>query len=178
MPDSVLCCFRPYIPYGYGWIFPKGKFANVGIGIEKSEINMPILDSLDSFLKEMRDKGFIGANIYGKTSGLVPVSGLNNLCSGNIALCGDAGGLTHPITGAGILNSVMSGGLLGDYIAESIKSSTNFLEEYREEMEFIFSRSLSNASKKRYKLYPLMTNKNAIDECIKSLWPSFEGYYE
>lgn len=178
MFNSTLCCFRPYIPYGYGWVFPKGRFANVGIGIEKSKANIPIMLSLNNFLTEMRDKGFIGHNIYGKTSGLVPVSGLNNICSGNIALCGDAAGLTHPVTGAGILSSVISGGLLGDCIAESLKSSSNLLEEYKEEIEFIFGKSLSNASKKRYELYPLMTDKNAIDEYVKSLWPSFEEYYE
>ena len=176
--DSTLCYFRSYIPYGYGWVFPKGKFANVGIGIEKPKVNMSLSNSLDNFLNEMRNKGLIGSNIYGKTSGLVPVSGLNNLYCGNIALCGDAAGLTHPVTGAGILSAVISGNLLGDYIAESLKSSSNKLEEYKEEIESIFKKPLSIASKKRYELYPLMTNEDSIGRFIKQLWPSFEEYYD
>lgn len=176
--DSTLCYFRSYIPYGYGWVFPKGKFANVGIGIEKPKVDMPLSSSLNNFLNEIRDKGLIGSNIYGKTSGLVPVSGLNDLYCGNIALCGDAAGLAHPITGAGILSAVISGNLLGDYTAESIKTSKNLLEEYREELESIFKKPLSIASKKRYELYPLMTNEDSIDRFIKQLWPSFEEYYE
>ena len=175
--DSTLCYFRPYIPYGYGWVFPKGKFANVGIGIEKLRVDMPLSSSLNNFLNEIRNKGLIGSKIYGKTSGLVPVSGLNDLYSGNIALCGDAAGLTHPITGAGIVSAVISGGLLGDYVAESIKTSKNLLEEYKEEIESIFKKPLSTASKKRYELYPLMADEDGIDRFIKQLWPSFEEYY-
>lgn len=176
--DSTLCYFRPYIPYGYGWVFPKGNFANVGVGIEKPGANAPLNGCLNNFLNEIRNKGIIGSNIYGKTSGLVPVSGLNDLCYGNIALCGDAAGLTHPITGAGILSAVISGSLLGDYISESLKSSSNLLQEYKEEIESIFKKPLMAASKKRYELYPLMTDENNIDKRIKSLWPSFEEYYE
>ncbi|MCL4542729.1 MAG: NAD(P)/FAD-dependent oxidoreductase [Deltaproteobacteria bacterium] len=175
--DSAICYFRPYIPYGYGWVFPKGKFANVGIGIEKPKVNMPLSSSLNNFLNEIRNKGLIGFNIYGKTSGLIPVSGLNNLCFGNIALCGDAAGLTHPVTGAGILSAVISGSLLGDYIAKSLRSSSNLLEEYKEEIESIFRKPLSVASRKRCELYPLMTDEESIDKTVKSLWPSFEEYY-
>ena len=176
--DSTICYFRSYIPYGYGWVFPKGKFANVGIGIEKPKACMPLSSSLNNFLNEIRNKGLIGSNIYGKTSGLVPVSGLNDLYSGNIALCGDAAGLTHPITGAGIVSAVISGNLLGGYVAESLKTSKNLLEEYGEELESIFKKPLSTAAKKRYELYPRMTDAYNIDKLIKRLWPSFEEYYE
>ena len=44
--ESVICYFRPYIPFGYGWVFPKGGFANVGVGIEKPASNMPLSLSL------------------------------------------------------------------------------------------------------------------------------------
>ncbi len=175
--DSVICYFRSYIPYGYGWVFPKGGFANVGIGIEKPVSSVPLSVSLSRFLKEMRDAGLIGFKTLEKTSGLVPVSGLNGITCGNIALCGDAAGLTHPITGAGILSAVISGGLAGDYAAESIKTSRNLFEDYKEELESVFKNSLLKASKKRSELYPLMKDRGGIDEKIKQLWPSFEEYY-
>lgn len=175
--DSVTCYFRPYIPYGYGWVFPKGKFANVGVGIEKPASDMQLSRSLNMFIEEIRDAGLIGAEIIEKTSGLVPVSGLNAITDGNIALCGDAAGLTHPVTGAGILSAVISGGLSGDYAAESVKASKNLLEGYKEELESIFKKPLSIASKKRAELYPLMTDADNIDKYIKRLWPSFDDYY-
>ncbi len=176
--DSVICYFRPYIPYGYGWVFPKGKFANVGIGIEKPVSEMPLSLSFNKFLNEIRSTGLIGLKIIEKTSGLVPVSGLNEITDGNIALCGDAAGLTHPVTGAGILSAVISGGLAGDYAAESVKASKNLLEDYKEELESVFKKPLSNAAKKRSELYPLMKDDLSIEKNIKRLWPSFEEYYK
>ena len=176
--DSVICYFRPYIPYGYGWVFPKGKFANVGIGIEKPVSEMPLSLSFNKFLSEIRSTGLIGLKIIEKTSGLVPVSGLNEITDGNIALCGDAAGLTHPVTGAGILSAVISGGLAGDYAAESVKASKNLLEDYKEELESVFKKSLSNAAKKRSELYPLMKDDLSIEKNIKRLWPSFDEYYK
>jgi flavin-dependent dehydrogenase len=176
--DSVICYFRPYIPYGYGWVFPKGKLANVGIGIEKPASDAPLSLSLNKFIEEIRSAGLIGLKIEEKTSGIVPVSGLNGITADNIALCGDAAGLTHPITGAGILSAVISGGLAGDYTAESVKTSKNLLEDYKEELESIFKNSLLKASEKRAELYPLMKDGHGIDKNIKRLWPSFDEYYE
>ncbi len=176
--DCVTCYFRPYIPYGYGWVFPKGNFANVGIGIEKPASALPLSLSFDKFLNEIRSAGLIGLEIIEKTSGLVPVSGLNEITGGNIALCGDAAGLTHPITGAGILSAVISGSLAGDYAAESVKTSKNLFNGYKEELESIFKKSLLTASNKRYELYPSMNDEYGIDKNIKFLWPSFEEYYK
>jgi geranylgeranyl reductase family protein len=174
---SVICYFRDYIPYGYGWVFPKGKFANVGIGIEKPLSYVPLSMSLNKFIEEMKNTGLIDGKILEKTSGVVPVSGLNALTVKNIALCGDAAGLTHPITGAGILSAVISGGLAGDYASESVITGKNLFGEYKEELESIFKKPLSSAIIKRYELYPQMACEDKIGETIKLLWPSFNEYY-
>lgn len=175
--DSVICYFRSYIPYGYGWVFPKGEFANVGIGIQKPASSLPLSLSFNKFLNEIRNLGLIGSEITEKTSGLVPVSGLNEIIDGNTALCGDAAGLTHPVTGAGILSAVISGSMAGDYAAESVMTSHNLFEDYKEELESVFKKPLLNAAKKRLKLYPLMKDGSGIEKNIKSLWPSFDEYY-
>lgn len=175
--DSVICYFRQYIPYGYGWVFPKGRFANAGIGIEKPASDTSLSLSLNRFIEEIRAAGLIGSEITGKTAGLVPVSGLNELTDGNILFCGDAAGLTHPVTGAGILAAVISGGLAGDFAAESVKKSKNLLGGFKAEIESIFKKPLSIALKKRAELYPLMTGRTEIDKHIKRLWPSFPEYY-
>jgi geranylgeranyl reductase family protein len=175
--DSVFCYFRNYIPYGYGWVFPKGNHANVGIGVEKPVSDVNLSACLKKFADELRSEGLIGSEVIEKTSGLVPVSGLNDLTADNIAFCGDAGGLTHPVTGAGILNAVISGNLAGDYTADSVVASKNFLNDYKEEVESIFKKPFLTASKKRYRLYPLMNDEYGISKNIKFLWPSFEEYY-
>lgn len=179
--DSTLIYFRPYIPYGYGWVFPKGDFANVGIGIEKPLSNMPLKDSLGLFLNEFKHKKVIGGIILSKTSGLVPISGLKTAVFGNIALCGDAAGLTHPITGAGILSAVISGQLLGEYLYESLKNSKNLLNEYKEELSSIFENSLFKAKSKRSIFYQKQysdLNIDELDEIVKKSWPAFEEYHK
>ena len=175
--DSVLCYFRNYIPYGYGWVFPKGNHANVGIGVEKPVSDVNLSACLKKFADELRSEGLIGSEVIEKTAGLVPISGLNDLTADNIAFCGDAGGLTHPVTGAGILNAIISGNLAGDYAADSVKASKNFLNDYKEEVESIFKKPFLTACEKRYRLYPLMNDEYGISEIIKFLWPSFEEYY-
>ena len=85
--------------------------------------------------------------------------------------------MTHPVTGAGILNAIISGSLAGDYAADSVEASKNFLNDYKEEIESIFKKPFLTASKKRYRLYPLMNDDSGISENIKFLWPSFEEYY-
>jgi flavin-dependent dehydrogenase len=179
--DSTLIYFRQYIPYGYGWVFPKGDFANVGIGIERPLSNMPLKDSLGLFLNELKRKKVIGGIILSKTSGLVPISGLKTTVFGNIALCGDAAGLTHPITGAGILSAVISGSLLGEYLYESLKNGINLLDAYKEELSSIFGNSLSKAKSRRNILYQKKyseLNPDELDEIVKKSWPAFEEYHK
>ncbi len=176
--DSTLIYFRHYIPYGYGWVFPKNNLANVGIGIEKPASNMPLNISLDIFLNEVKKAGIIGNKVTAKTAGLVPLSGLNEITSGNIALCGDAAGLTHPITGAGILSAVISGLLLGETLSKSLKCGNNLLNEYKEELVFIFGNTLSKAQSKRQIFYLKKYDNlkpDEIDEIVKRTWPPFSA---
>jgi hypothetical protein len=68
--------------------------------------------------------------------------------------------------------------MAGDYAAESVRTSQNLFEDYKEELESVFKKPLFNAAKKRSELYPLMNDASSIDENIKRLWPSFEEYYK
>ncbi|MCL5673071.1 MAG: NAD(P)/FAD-dependent oxidoreductase [Deltaproteobacteria bacterium] len=179
--NSALIYFRNYIPYGYGWVFPKLNFANVGIGIEKNiNNNINLRKAFDIFLNEIKNKGIISGKIISKTSGLVPISALNDAIYGNIAYCGDAAGLTHPITGAGNLSAVISGTLLGDFIYESLKTGSNLLEDYKEELFSIFYKPLSKAKAKRNNFYTKRYEEfsaDELDDVVKKSWPSFNDYH-
>ncbi len=176
--DRTICYFRNYIPWGYGWVFPKGDFANAGMGIVKSMSLVSLSLSLGLFLKELKESGVINGEIYGRTSGLIPVSGMNGLYAGNIALCGDAAGLAHPVTGAGILNAIISGRMLGEFIAEGMGKSVNTLKDYSEEMKSIYLGPLAVAAEKRNIIYKRITGGEETDSLIKYLWPSFNEYYD
>lgn len=175
--DSVKCYFRDYIPFGYGWVFPKESYANVGIGIEKPPSSDLLSGSLARFISELKEKGVIASVSKEKTSGMVPVSGLNGICVSNIALCGDAAGLAHPVTGAGIINAVASGSILGDFLAESVNRSVNLLEHYRNELYSVYGRTFTKAVEKRREIYPKMINAKETGVFVKHLWPSFGEYY-
>lgn len=164
---DLLIYFRDYIPGGYGWVFPKGEVANVGVGIDPSyPIN--VMESLRRFIKEVCKEGIAEERILKRTGGWIPADGLLPLVRGRVVLVGDAGGFCHPITGAGIANAVLSGSMAGKYIAEGN------LEEYQEEAEDTFGSVLWRASEKRKKH---MKSWDNLKEIIPKTWIAFEEYW-
>jgi len=159
--SSTCIYFREDIFGGYGWVFPKGKIANVGIGIRKGKAK----GVLDSFVSALENKGVVENRILKQTQGLIPMSGMIKLRKGNMALVGDAAGLTHPITGAGIMNAVISGKLAG--LSE--------LDKYEEECSDIFEGVLMKAY---YKRKLLEKNWGNLRNVLKKIWIAFSDYYK
>jgi digeranylgeranylglycerophospholipid reductase len=108
-------------PGGYVWVFPKGKReANVGLGCLGSKITdkHPI-----DYLHEFVEWKFPNGKIIETIVGAVPASGmLKKLSTNGLVLVGDAGRVSDPITGGGIINAMTSGKLAGDAIASGIKA--------------------------------------------------------
>ena len=101
---------------GYGWLFPKGAVANIGLGvsIDARRQLKPMLAALcDKLSAERR----IGTRAFALTGGAIPVGGrlrsIGRLGRTAVLLAGDAAGLTNPVTGAGIASAVQSGALAG-----------------------------------------------------------------
>jgi len=96
---------QPSYRGGYGWLFPKGDLANVGVGVDRALGGDPkaalqhLIGTLDDRIGEVRRT----------TGGLIPVNGPLQGVHGNILLAGDAAGHTHPITGGGIHQAVEAG---------------------------------------------------------------------
>ncbi|BCV20262.1 geranylgeranyl reductase family protein [Moorella sp. Hama-1] len=105
--------FDPLYRGGYAWVFPKGETANVGVGLVPGDLTPS--QALQHFLGRL---GWQGQNILRRTGGLIPTGGpYPEVHRGRVLLCGDAGGFTHPVTGAGILTAVLSGRLAGEAVA-------------------------------------------------------------
>lgn len=128
-------------PGGYVWIFPKGDDkANVGIGLLGSRIKdggRPI-DYLNKFVETRFPEGKILEMDYG---GIPVLGGLDRISDDGIMLVGDAGRLTDPLTGGGIVNAIVSGSIAGNVAAEAIKAgdvSAAFLKKYDKEWEKTF----------------------------------------
>ena len=123
-------------PGGYVWVFPKGDGeANVGLG---TTLNVHAQKTPINYLDDFIAKKFPGASILQAFSGGVPVSRrLKRISTGGLVLVGDAGRLSDPATGEGILNGMISGQIAGNVIAAAIASgdvSADMLKRYDDEV--------------------------------------------
>ena len=119
---------------GYGWVFPKGLLANVGVGVVSGGSSLH--DLLNGFVGYLRDQDRIAAEEVRTTAGLIPVGGPLRTVAKNIVLAGDAAGHTHPITGAGIPQAVVCGKMAGRAAAAAaLKDDLSLLGSYEKEWQ-------------------------------------------
>ena len=138
---------------GYGWLFPKGSFANVGVGVSLEE-RQHLKQLLAALLSKLALTGRVGTHASALTGGAIAVGG--RLCAvGRIAkmpalLAGDAAGLTHPVTGAGIAAAVQSGTLAGRAAVEWFGGRHSALDAYEQELGDVFDVALARARRRRH----------------------------
>ena len=162
---------------GYGWLFPKGKSANVGIGIRlKPEAKIHKLRILlGKLVSKLEKEGKIKNHPISVTAGLIPVGGPLPTVKKNIMLVGDAAGQTHPISGGGIPQAVICGKIAGKIAAYATKKGRiDLLTRYEEEWQKIFQEELERGKKKRQLLE---SHWHDLDNVLKRCWISFREYY-
>lgn len=172
--------FHPDYEGGYGWFFPKGRTANVGVAvIPQKTASLP--DLLTNFLNLLNRSGKLPRiEIVSRTGGSIPCETQQHTVFGNILLAGDAAGHAHPITGAGILNAVICGEIAGRIAAEAVaRGDLNYLEHYETEWKEILGKPLSYGAYKREFLEEHW-NKSGMDfkDLIRKTWVGFKEYYE
>ena len=139
-------------PGGYGWLFPKGAVANIGIGVTMANRHRlkVLLAELFTRLSAMRR---LGTRPFALTGGAIPAGGrlrsIGRLGSVQVLLAGDAAGLTNPVTGAGIASAVQSGALAGQTAADALGGRTSALDDYEEELGDVFDAALHRALQRR-----------------------------
>lgn len=164
---------------GYGWLFPKGRTANVGVGINNKigriKLSTCLKHLLDRLQKEekIKDKSAVAY-----TAGLIPVGGyLDTSPHENILIIGDAAGQTDPITGAGISQAISCGKIAGEVVAKAIQEKDlSLLGEYEKRWKGLFQRSLDNAHQKR-KLLDNHWKDDQLDQILRKTWVGFDGYW-
>lgn len=161
---------------GYGWVFPKKISANVGLGtVTGKDANPRAL--LEAFLKRLTADKIIRPGRFTVSGGLIPVSGMRSeLVKDNVLFCGDAAGLTHPITGAGIPQAVVSGTFAGRSVAAAVQSGSDQpLLTYQNEMNAMYKGVLGHAFAKRMLLMNSWSNLDFLKLC-EGTWIGFKGY--
>lgn len=101
------------VPGGYGWVFPKGDHANLGVGGALEE-GPRLRDHLDRLA---RAHG-IDPEVIEHTRGhRIPMRRLGTPAArGRVLLVGDAAGLVDPLSGDGIYEAFVSGRLAAEAI--------------------------------------------------------------
>ncbi len=165
-------------PGGYAWLFPKGAVANLGLGIDKhfaADMKAP----LDRLHAQLIERGILGREILGRTGGAIPVGGLREaLVHETILFVGDAAGLTHPITGAGISAAVVSGERAAAAAKAFIDGDTRAFESFEEDVRDQFEATLARAVTRREQLAHHWRRPQAREDALmRRGWIAFPEYF-
>lgn len=165
-------------PGGYAWLFPKGGHANLGVGMDPrcdSDMKTP----LDALHRRLASEGRVGRTIILRTGGAIPVGGLRDrLVCGNVVFAGDAAGLTHPITGAGIAAAVISGERAGVAAHALASGDSGALDAYEEDIRDQFEASIARAIARRRELERAWREQVADRDAVQRRgWIAFEDYF-
>lgn len=161
--SSSECLFlnfdRKYSKAGYVWEFPAGKYVKVGVGCllhKRVDVKSILRDYLI-------DRSLIEGRVIKEMFKALPLSKPLNRVSyfNSMALVGDAARLTDPLTGAGIINAIVSGRIVGELI-----SSGKPLRFYDKEIEWM---KKENRVKYALRDFLLKLSNEEVDELIKSI---------
>ncbi len=165
---------------GYGWLFPKGDTANLGLGVEARQKDRlkPLLEALH---RDLVDAGRVGEKILYHTGGAIPVGGMldpvGRLGGAAVLLAGDAAGLTNPVTGAGINAAILSGNRAGEYSSLWLQGDGDALDDYREELEDLFKPGLDRACKRRQNILQAFRRDSPTGEELRNNWIAYPEYW-
>ena len=166
-------------PGGYAWLFPKGAMANLGLGADRRfEDNLK--RPLDALHRQLIDAGLVGEEIRFRTGGAIPVGGLREcLVEGRVLFVGDAAGLTHPITGAGIASAVVSGERAGRAAEEFVAThEAAVFEDFEEDIRDQYETTLQRAVERRRYLSTLWRTPAANEDAeMRRGWIAFDEYF-
>jgi len=158
---------------GYAWLFPKGKAANLGIGLGKAAQSAGLRSALQTLHQQLVDQDIVLPEVLSKTGGPIPIGGVSPILHhDNILFAGDAAGLAHPVTGAGIAPAVLSGRMAGEAAAAAVQQGSGIpLNEYEQEVHAIFDDSWDHALNQRARIV------KQGGSSLRAGWVAFPEYY-
>jgi geranylgeranyl reductase family protein len=135
------------IPCGYGWIFPKGNFVSMGVGVLFPSKGMRLKSRFDrsvssvDYIKraEMERACFYPLPTFSPDD--LPPS------RGRVALVGDAANLIDPMTGEGIYYALRSGHMAGEAVVKAVEENRKGINGYQEVLKRTLFADLTMALK-------------------------------
>jgi digeranylgeranylglycerophospholipid reductase len=163
---------RPEFRHGYAWLFPKTDTANLGLGCASRAGPRGLLENLR---QELIASGIIKPGVLATSSGAIPVGGPRAcLVSENVLFAGDAAGLTHPVSGAGIPQAVFSGNEAGTAAAALAGGNGEARDEYQEQIELRYGRYLGRGLTVRQEMEADWDNDD-FTGLMHRIWPAWAG---
>jgi len=162
---------------GYGWLFPVGGEANVGVGRKgRDSRDEPVGLVLKRFVLRLAEEGKVKGERARTTAGWIPAEPVRSVIKGNVLLVGDAAGHTHPMTGAGVSQAVIGGEMAGKWAAHAAGTGDlGLLHEYEKEWRELFADVQERAHERRKSLEE---NWDRLDRALKTSWIAFKEYYD
>jgi len=179
--DATDIFLHPDIIGGYAWLFPRGAQCNLGLGVlpqHRARLK-PLLDDLHA---KLAAEGCVSRRVHHHTGGWIPVGGmagpLGRLANSQVLLCGDAAGLTNPITGAGINTAVVSGRMAGEAAVALLHGDEGAPEDYAEELSDIFGPSLRLACRRRAQILQTYAGGGTpAPHDLRDTWIAYPQYW-
>lgn len=170
--DAAEIFFKDQWRGGYGWVFPKGLDANVGIGMA----GQGATEKLREFLDELRRNGRISDSVTGWTGGRIPVEGFRDSIHAHVLFVGDAAGQTHAISGGGIPQAVIAGRMAGTAVGHAIRmADPSCLNEYPQQFIARFGDELIRAVRRRTEFE---RDWDDLESAIERCWVACPEYYQ
>ncbi|MEL6700721.1 MAG: geranylgeranyl diphosphate reductase, partial [Pseudomonadota bacterium] len=105
-------------PDFYGWVFPHGASASVGMGTEDTSIDLK-----EKTADLRRASGLEGCETIRKEGAPIPLKPLDRWDNGrDVVLAGDAAGVVAPSSGEGIYYAMMGGRVAGLAVAKALET--------------------------------------------------------
>jgi digeranylgeranylglycerophospholipid reductase len=159
MLDKTFVYFMKEINRGYGWFFPRGNVANVGVGATTN-----LRGSLDFFTNYLLEREMVEPGYIDISAGLIPLYELSSYVNKSVVLIGDSAGLTDPLTGAGIQQAYDSASDLARII-----NKHQPMKYYQKSITKIYGSFIARRHARRR---ALVSNWNNLQEAVESSWIS------
>ena len=154
---------------GYGWVFRKGDYLNIGLGREDK-------NKLSSHVKEFCDylisQGKIPKDITAKYNGhayLLYNHAVRDMVTDNVLLIGDAAGLAYPQSGEGIRPAIESALMAAEIISNCNNDySAATLQRYNEKIQERFGQRQPEPD--MMERLPMFVKRIFASQLMKTQW--------
>jgi geranylgeranyl reductase family protein len=124
---------------GYGWVFPKREHVNIGIGefyqaLKPGEPKANLRSVFVQYLASLKKEKLVPEELHVQSAkgGVFPTRSYPRLYGDRFVVCGDAAGLTQPLTGEGIYYGMVSGELAARALVKALEDGPQMVGMYQQ----------------------------------------------